>query len=177
MIKHITHKPPRLHQDNALYFITFCTYKREPLLHRKGIPEMLIDNLAFYGKRLKELIAYTVMPDHIHLLLDVVESKNLSAFLRDFKKFTSKEIKRTLDITNSHIWHGGSMDHCIRFSWTNNDLHNHLQYIFYNSWKHLNMTSKDFPFHNFIEVVEKGWLDIDFCAFDESVIVNRDIYE
>ncbi|MBI4546499.1 MAG: transposase [Ignavibacteriae bacterium] len=177
MIKKITHKPPRFHQDNSLYFLTFCTYRREDYLHRGEVPRMLIDNLKHYGDRLKELIAFTIMPDHIHLLIDVENQATLSNFLRDFKKYTSKEIKRILSINTDHIWQHGTMDHCIRFSWGNEDFHKHLEYIFYNSWKHLKTAPKDFPYHNFTEIVERGWIDKDFCDFQESTLPVVDIYE
>lgn len=177
MINRITRKPPRFQQDSALYFLTFCTYKREPYLHRQGVPEMLIDNLAFYGKRLREITAYTVMPDHIHLLIDVESVSDLSGFLRDFKKHCAKEIKHMLSLETAHVWQRGTMDHCIRFSWTNEDLRNHLQYVFFNSWKHLSIRPKDFRYHDFKEAVEQGWLDINFCEFDESELIHGEIYE
>lgn len=177
MIRKITHKPPRFHEDYSSYFLTFCTFQRERYLHREGIPEMLIDNLTFYGNRLKQLLAYTIMPDHIHLFVEVNEETTLSHFLRDFKKRTSKEIKRILSIDTDHIWQHGTMDHCIRCSWTNNDLANHVQYIFYNSWKHLEIAPKDFRYHNFNQFVANGWLDHDFCSFNEAEFPLGKVYE
>ena len=177
MIQRITDKPPRFHQDNALYFLTFCTFHRKPLLHQSNIPEMLIENLKFYSCRLQQLIAYTIMPDHVHLLVEVEDSNTLSVFSRDFKKRSAKEIKRQLFLTSKHIWQRGTMDHCIRFSWTNEDFHNHVQYLYFNSFKHLGIFPKDFPYHNFKIAVEQGWLDEDFWAFDESKLIHHKIYE
>ncbi|MFQ5799410.1 MAG: transposase, partial [Bacteroidota bacterium] len=76
-------KPPRLTRDNALYFLTFCTSQRRPLLHRPGIAEFVIDELHFYKAKIEELIAYTIMPDHVHLILEISSSETLSIFLRD----------------------------------------------------------------------------------------------
>jgi REP element-mobilizing transposase RayT len=152
-------KPPRYHQDYSIYFLTFCTDKRRMLL------------------QIKELIAFTIMPDHIHTLVEIESIKDLSAFLRDFKKHTSKEIKKRLLFKEEHVWQRGTMDHCIRVSWEDKDFQNHLEYIFYNSYKHLRVKPKDFPFHNFIEVVQKGWLEIDFCDFDENEFPFRGLYE
>jgi REP element-mobilizing transposase RayT len=163
-IKQISQKPPRWDQDNSIYFLTFCTFERKRYLHRQQIPEMIIDNIKFYSLRLKELIAYTVMPDHIHLMVNVDKVKYLSDYLRDFKKRTSKEIKNALRVDMSHIWQRGTMDHCIRVLPGNEDYINHLNHIFYNSVKHLGIIPKDFLFHNFDKVVQKGWLQKDFCA-------------
>jgi hypothetical protein len=94
-----------------------------------------------------------------------------SAFLRDFKKFTSHKIKK--HAVEEHVWQRGTMDHCIRISLENKDFENHLSYIFSNSWKHLGIKPKDFPYHNFHEIVQKGWLEYDFCDFDAPKEFDR----
>lgn len=92
-------KPPRYNQDNSIYFLTFCTFRRIPLLHVPGIPEFLIEELHYYEKKIENLIAYTIMRDHVHLLLSVNAVQDLSIFLRDFKKYTSIEITKRLKIS------------------------------------------------------------------------------
>ena len=169
----ISGKPPRYQEDHSIYFLTFCTYKRQQLLHRTGIPEMLIENLNRYVKHLDELIAYTIMPDHIHILASVTTVLNLSIFLRNFKKWTSLEIRRILKYDSQHVWQRGTMDHCIRWSWENKDFDNHLQYLLSNSLKHLNIQPKDFRYHNFLEFVEKGWFEEDFYGCDDIELSKR----
>ena len=171
----ITRKPPRYHQDNALYFLTFCTFERHPLLHCSGVPELLIENLGAYAKLLEELIAYTIMPDHMHLLVSVKSVADVSAFLRNFKKWTSVRIHRSIYLPDRHVWQRGTMDHCIRCSWNNVDFKNHLQYLLSNSWKHLQIPPKSFPYHNFLSFVEKGWFDEDFCDYENEEFVK--LYE
>ncbi len=59
--------------------------------------DVLIDNLKFYlGKHKALLIAYVLMPHHIHLILHMPVGESISDFMRDFKKFTSKIIKENL---------------------------------------------------------------------------------
>jgi REP element-mobilizing transposase RayT len=70
------------------------------------------------------------MPEHIHLLVETDTVQSMSAFLRDFKKYTSREIKKYA--IDEHIWQQGTMDHCIRMSLQNEDFENHIHYIFYN---------------------------------------------
>ena len=160
----ISRKPPRFHQDDAVYFLTFCTFRRRKILHRSGVPEMLIENLKFYGERIKKLVAYTIQRDHVHLMVDVENVKQMSDFLRDFKKWCSREVCKLVQIS-APIWLRGTMDHCIR---DDLDFHNHLSYIFHNSWKHLQVPPRDFPYHNFLEFVEKGWFDVDFLGLDQG---------
>ena len=172
----ISRKPPRFDQNDSSYFLTFCTFDRKPLL-MGDVADMMVENIKFYSDRLEEVTAYTVMPDHVHLLVAVERVKHLSNFLRDLKKHTSKEIKKDLSLQVSHIWQRGTMDHCIRLSNSNEDFENHLYYIFYNSWKHLGTPPKSFHYHNFMEFVEKGWLDINFFSFDESKHAAFKMYE
>jgi REP element-mobilizing transposase RayT len=169
----------------------------------------LIDELRFYARRLQRLVAYTIMPDHLHLIVEIGEASSLSGFLHHFKSYTSKEIKKKLAessrrlpavgpchnetptgrhllqrmptsgrlLPGARIWQPGTMDHCIRMSWDNNDYGNHLAYLFYNSQKHLGIAPKDFPYHNFQELVGTGFLDEDFCSMSEKVDRMFAIYE
>ena len=207
-------KPPRYQQDYSTYFLTFCTFKRLPILHEPGIPEFLVEELYFYEKKILKLVAYTIMPDHVHLMVEVENVKALSAFLRDFKKYTSAVLLKRLasesgrsrrssdrraEVSVQHrsddrllhlsrrsndrllhldrVWQPGTMDHCIRMNWNGKDYENHLSYIFYNSYKHLGIAPKDFPYHNFMKFVEQGYFDEDFCSVDEKIDKGLNIYE
>jgi putative transposase len=44
-----------------------------------------------------DILAYVIMPNHIHLILYFKEENQLSAMMRDFKKYTSGEIRRKLE--------------------------------------------------------------------------------
>ena len=114
------------------------------------------------------------MPDHIHLLIEVDNVRTLSTFLQRFKSHSSKKIQEVLQCKGDHIWQYGTMDHCIR---DEVDFENHLMYVFYNSQKHLGISPKDFDLHNFKEMVEKGWMEEEFCVFPEEKEKNFLIYE
>lgn len=176
-IKKISHKPPRWDQDNSIYFLTFCTFDRKRYLHHTNVPEMIVENLVFYAKYIKDLIAYTVMPEHVHLLVEVQTVNDVSAYLRDFKKHTSKKIKNRLFVNVPHIWQRGTMDHCIRISTGNEDFVNHLHYVYYNCVKHLGIIPSEFPFHNFKDAVRKGWIEEDFGSVVPGFSKQFDIYE
>jgi REP element-mobilizing transposase RayT len=89
-------KPPRYQQDYSIYFLTFCTFKRLPMLHAHGIPEFQIEELHFYEQKIQKLVAYTIMPEHVHLMVEVENADSLSRFLRDFKKYTSAAIMKRI---------------------------------------------------------------------------------
>ena len=145
-MKRITNKPPRWKDSNSIYFLTFCTFKHRKILHHTGIPIFIIEDLNYYSKIIKELIAYTILPDHLHVLIEVEEGNTLSKFLQSFKTHSSKKIQEVIGRNNNPIWQRGTMDHCIRTSSANTDFENHLKYLFYNSQKHLGKSPKDFPY-------------------------------
>lgn len=72
----------------SFFFVT-TTYKDwRKLGDVEGFYEALSKTLSFYLNIYDaKLIGYVFMPDHIHLLL-TIEGKNLSNFMRDFKKYT-----------------------------------------------------------------------------------------
>lgn len=58
---------------------------------------IIIDSLKFeLSKHSACLIAYVIMPSHIHLIIYMPEGESISEFLRDMKKFTSHKIKKQL---------------------------------------------------------------------------------
>jgi hypothetical protein len=117
------------------------------------------------------------MPNHIHLIIEVESADDLSIFLRDFKKFTSREIKKRCAEIIERVWQPGTMDHCIRMSWSGNDYQNHISYLFYNSYKHLGIIPKNYPYHNFRSFVLCGYFDEGFFDFDEEVHAEFKKYE
>jgi putative transposase len=173
-MKRQTNKPSRWKENDSIYFATFCAYKHRKIFLSQRVVAVLLEELIFYSKIIKELIAYTIMPDHIHLLVEIEDVKTLSKFLQSFKTHSSKKIKEFIGKSEYPIWQRGTMDHCIR---DDNDFDNHLSYLFFNSYKHLKISPKDFDFHNFNEMVKKGWMEEDFCAFSEKTEKEFALYE
>ena len=77
----------------ALHFITFATVQWVDALSRPLYKDLIIESLNFCQreKGLK-VYAYVIMSNHIHLIASAKEGANLSDILRDFKKFTSKQL-------------------------------------------------------------------------------------
>ncbi len=58
---------------------------------------VIINSLKYLIKEHKaSLIAYVVMPNHLHLILLLPEGESISNFMRDFKRHTSVKIKELL---------------------------------------------------------------------------------
>jgi REP element-mobilizing transposase RayT len=60
-----------------------------------------------------ELYAYTIMPNHIHLVLSLRDNINLHEVLHSLKRHTARECNKILNRTGA-FWQYESYDHVIR---------------------------------------------------------------
>ena len=81
-----------IRDKEAMYFISIATIGWVDVFRRKEYRDIVIQNLK-YCQENKGLIIYSwcIMSNHLHLVAQARDS-NLSDILRDFKKFTSKNI-------------------------------------------------------------------------------------
>ncbi len=84
--------------QHAPYFITCTVVHWIDLFSRKDYKDILVDSLnhCIDHKNLV-LYAWVIMTNHIHLAARCDPPGGMSAFLRDFKKFTSKKVIDTMD--------------------------------------------------------------------------------
>jgi putative transposase len=83
-------------------------------LKNPRIAKCVVDALRF-GKtdmNLYELVAFCVMANHVHLLIQ--PSSSLSEITRALKGFTAREANRILERTGRRFWQGESYDRWIR---------------------------------------------------------------
>ena len=83
-----------------------------------NIAKIVIDNwLRFAGKRYR-ILAYVVMPNHVHLLIHVFEDSSLSKIIQSWKSYTAKKIDKQLDLAGQQptlpIWQPDYWDRFIR---------------------------------------------------------------
>jgi len=77
----------------GLYYITFATVWWVDVFTRPQYKNILVESLSYCRKEKGlELFAYVIMTNHVHLIARAKEGFELSAIMRDFKKFTSKQI-------------------------------------------------------------------------------------
>lgn len=80
------------------FFITTTCYNFLHLL--KGDPyfKIINDSITFLNNKYGAFIlGYVLMPNHIHLILYFEKINRLSDYMRDFKKYTSGEIRRQIE--------------------------------------------------------------------------------
>jgi putative transposase len=91
---------PNFNSD-YLYFITTNAVKRAHLFNQDAIKRILVD--SFHHLRITGrmyLFAFVIMPNHIHLIAKFSEEHSLSDVMRDFKKFTARQIYTQFRVEN-----------------------------------------------------------------------------
>ncbi|MCB9251872.1 MAG: transposase [Flavobacteriales bacterium] len=82
----------KIRNKEGIHFITFAVVDWIDVFTRKEYREIIVDSLR-YCQQSKGLIVYSwcLMSNHLHLVIST-RDHNTSDILRDFKKFTSKQI-------------------------------------------------------------------------------------
>lgn len=85
----------KIKNQDALHFITITVVGWVDIFTRMQYKDIIIESLKFcvQNKGLK-LYAYVIMTNHLHLIVSA--DAGISDIIRDFKKFTSKEILKLL---------------------------------------------------------------------------------
>ncbi len=82
----------------GLYYITFATVAWIDVFTRRQYKDILIESLSFCRKEKGlELFGYVIMTNHVHLIARAKEGFELSAIIRDLKKYTSKQVLKTIE--------------------------------------------------------------------------------
>ena len=109
-------KPHRLSQifqsyDAPVYFVTFCTAQRKPILSNDAV------HMAFrlYAEKAEPrgiaIGRYVIMPDHIHCFVRMAPKHTLGTTVRMMKRALSKGFEES-----TPHWQPGFFDHLLRHS-------------------------------------------------------------
>ena len=93
--------------------VTICADRDEPFTDRT-LAAMVCENVEFYCRKLHyRLYGYTLMPDHLHVLLSPAESgKPFSYWLDVFKSYTTHRFMQLGH--RSTLWQPSAHDHICR---------------------------------------------------------------
>ena len=86
----------KIRDKEGIHFVTFAVVEWVDVFTRKEYKEILLDNIRYCQKE-KWLILHSwcLMSNHVHLVISAKEH-NPSDILRDFKKYTSKQIIKAI---------------------------------------------------------------------------------
>jgi REP element-mobilizing transposase RayT len=110
----------RFSQQNQIYHITFTTINREQVFKDFDKARIVI-NMLKQSDQLQQTntLAFVVMPDHIHWLMQLLEKQTLGNVVKAIKS------KNTIQL-GQKIWQAGFYDHAIR---KDEDIQNIARYI------------------------------------------------
>ncbi len=96
-----------------LYFLTICTNRRQKCFEGEPAATWMTGQITqFFEVRPFAVIAYCVMPDHVHLLLEgLANDADLKAVMHDWKQETAFAWKQR---AVTRLWQEGYYDHVVR---------------------------------------------------------------
>lgn len=84
--------------QHSPYFLTLTIVDWIDIFSRQDYRDIIVDSLNYcIDKKGITVFAYVIMTNHVHLICQARPPYRLSDFLRDFKKFTSKQIIAVLN--------------------------------------------------------------------------------
>src|SRR5215204_6185270 len=82
----------KIRNPAAIHFITFAVVEWVDVFTRKDYRDIILDSFRFcQAEKGLVLHSWCLMSNHLHLVVSA-RNENLSDILRDFKKFTGKQI-------------------------------------------------------------------------------------
>jgi len=90
--------------DGRARFVTFCTHRRIPILTNNQF-RMVVTNAIDQVRRQQgfQLIAYVIMPEHVHLVILPEEQTKIGQLVGEIKRIAAIEIHQLLAQRNSEL--------------------------------------------------------------------------
>ncbi|HKC37133.1 MAG TPA: hypothetical protein VKB95_13755 [Chitinophagaceae bacterium] len=83
--------------NEGIYFITFTCYRWLPLIELSQGYNAVYNFFTALGKQNHTVLAYVIMPNHLHLLLHYSGGKSLNTVIGNGKRFMAYEIINLLE--------------------------------------------------------------------------------
>ncbi len=88
----------KAHSPNGLYYMTITVVGWIDVFTRKDNCEILLDSLRYcQANKGLTVYGYVIMPNHLHMVAWVNEPFQLTEVVRDFKKFTARQILEAIE--------------------------------------------------------------------------------
>ena len=125
----------RNYVPGGTYFFTIVTDHRRKLFDTPKKLDLLLNTIRQVQRSKPfELLAYCLLPDHIHLLITFPEGdSDFPIRMREVKRLTTLWMREELKGDVESIWQDKYWEHTIR---DERDLQIHFDYIHYNPVKH-----------------------------------------
>ena len=118
----------RVSMPGQIYLVTTVTHGRARIFDRFAAARTLIQQLHdMDASGCTRTIAFVVMPDHLHWLMQLSGGASLSEVVRHTKGASSRKLG--IQLGGGRVWQQGFHDHAVR---RDEDLKNLARYVIYN---------------------------------------------
>ncbi len=103
------------YKGSYVYYITICTYNKTPFFANYQKADIIQDVIQYKIENHEIIVyCYCLMPDHLHLLMLLSENykKDLSTWIKNFKRYTTNAFIREYKI--KELWQRNYYDHIVR---------------------------------------------------------------
>ncbi len=98
--------------DQAVYFVTWRVHPKQPELS-PAERDLLVSVLSFFDGSRYNLLAYVVMDDHVHVLVEPFTGEHLQQIIQSWKSFTANKMQRE-DGRRGAVWQDEYFDRIMR---------------------------------------------------------------
>ncbi len=102
----------RVSENGRIYLITCVTHRREQVFSHWNHGRVLV-NVMMKERQRAETLAYVIMPDHLHWLLQLKDDTRLGELMRTVKGVSSWQINK-LSNRSGRLWQPGFHEHALR---------------------------------------------------------------
>jgi len=164
----------RYYVPNANCFIVAVTKGRRRVFADAAHADLLLEIMREV-RQLKpfSLLAYSIIPDHVNLLLKPTGEANFSRIMLSIQRSYTLRLKKLHNITESlSLWQRGFWDHIIR---DQEDLRRHFDYIHYNPVKHgLVGRPEDHAHSSYHYWLEQGYYEVGWGHVGPETVKGMD---
>jgi len=148
----------RYYENGYPYFITTVTHKRKPIFTTVNNCKILLVAIEFFKLVLDyKLLAYCVMPDHLHLILIATGQYNPSYIMKMIKGNFARKYNR-IHLTQGKVWQDRFYDKGLR---TPDIVLQKIEYIHNNPVRAgLSTEPSEYPFSSFLQYYGHKYPDI-----------------
>ncbi len=120
-------------EPGAIYFVTVVSHKRIPILSLEKSINLLLLTIEYFKIPLDyKILAYCIIPEHFHLLIQPFGKYNLSYLMQMLKGSFARRLNKISNSTG-HVWQKRFFDTGIR---NETMLFQKMEYIHNNPLKH-----------------------------------------
>ena len=104
----------RCSEPGRAYLITAVTRDRIPVFNDPGLGRHLVRAMIHqHDTGRVNMLAYVIMPDHLHWLIQLTSKTRLECVMQDVKGYSARQINRMLQ-REGRLWQPGYHDHALR---------------------------------------------------------------